>query len=219
MHIQALLLSRVLLSMYIHRHVHVTIIRSRILSISHPPMSDAREGVRICGICSEEGVGQDSSPFISTFSSRPYSSLRPVNLVALDYPSYPLLSTTNGRLLRYRYCQRKQQETPWERVQAEMYFNAAVSARIVTIIEVTRGDVIKQFLGSHSCGAEKPSSGKVSGCHLTIYGRRWMLVDLLVMLIGLQRRIRFQTLVTWSIVWLTRMGNILFPRVLYTVFT
>ena len=64
---------------------------------------------------------------------------------------------TNGRLLRYRYCQRKQQDRPWERVEAEMYFNAVVNAGIVTIIEVTRGDVIRQFLGSHCCGAEKPS--------------------------------------------------------------
>lgn len=50
-----------------------------------------------------------------------------------------------------------------ERVQVGMYFNAAVNVGIDTMIEVTRGDLIKQFGEASPVGQKNLPSGKVSG--------------------------------------------------------
>jgi len=50
-----------------------------------------------------------------------------------------------------------------ERVQVEMYSEASLNAGIVTIIEVTRGDTIKQFWEASPAAQKNLPSGKVSG--------------------------------------------------------
>jgi len=49
-----------------------------------------------------------------------------------------------------------------ERVQVEMYSEASLNAGIVTIIEVTRGDTIKQFWEASPAAQKNLPSGKVS---------------------------------------------------------
>ena len=59
-----------------------------------------------------------------------------------------------------------------ERVQVEMYSDAALNAGIVTIIEVTRGDVIKQLWEASPVGRKTFLLARYLVGYLTIYGWR-----------------------------------------------